>query len=250
MHRNAKADARVSQADFGLPRLEAGDRLNQPSFHRLYEAMPPQFKAELIEGVVIVPSPLRFEHGDIHSLMITWIGVFRAATPGVRTLDSATILLPPDNEPQPDATLIIESDRGGQTRVKDGYLVGAPELIIEVASSSASYDLHSKYQMYEKMGVREYVVAVVQEERVRWFVSASGDFVDLSPDKDGILCSPGFPGLWLDAQALWEGDAARLLDTLNRGLASPEHAAFVEKLQLQRGQDHLNLTSPPRADSI
>lgn len=213
------------------PRLETGDRLDQATFHRLYEEMPADFKAELLQGTVIVPSPLRTDHSKPHALVMTWLGVYHAATVGTDIFDNTTVLFPPDGEPQPDAALIIKPAFGGQTREQDGYLAGAPELIVEVASSSVSYDLHAKYDAYQQQGVREYVVVVLKEREVRWFVLDAGRFVALPADADGIFRSRVFPGLWLDAAALLAGDARQMLEVVQRGIATPEHAAFVERLQ-------------------
>ncbi|HQU44432.1 MAG TPA: Uma2 family endonuclease, partial [Pirellulales bacterium] len=202
MLRAAETDVSTGQSESKPPRLEAGDHLDQPTFHRLYEAMPSHFRAELIEGVAIVPSPTHPEHGDIHAVVMGLIWVYRAGTPGVRTYDDTTVLLPPIDEPKPDAIVVIEPACGGQTGVEDRYLLGPPELVIEVAASSASYDLHSKYRMYERLGVGEYVVLVVEDSDVRWFVAERGQFVPVSAGADGIFRSRSFPGLWLDAAAL------------------------------------------------
>ncbi len=218
------------------PRLEAGDHLDQPTFHRLYEAMQPGFRAELIGGVVIVPSPLHRGHGRHQRLISGWMSRYEAATPGVEGFGNVSTVLSSDSEPQPDETLVIASDYGGQTRPGDDDepLKGSPELIVEVASSSVAYDLHTKYRMYERVGVREYVVVVLREKHVRWFVFDGKQFNEMPAGQDGIFRSVVFPGLWLDADALFHKDAARLLETLDRGLASPEHAAFVEQLKSRR----------------
>jgi Uma2 family endonuclease len=210
--------------------FEPGDRMDRETFHAIYEQMPEDFKAELIGGVVYVPAALRADHGDVHADVMTWLGTYRAHTPGTRVLDNATHELGEDSEPQPDASLLIV---GGQTTVtKKGYIHGAPELIVEVVSSSRAYDLHAKKDDYEKYGVREYVAALIREARVAWFVrDASGRFIELPQSPDGILRSPLFAGLWLDAKALLGGEPKRLLDVLATGLASPEHAAFVSTLR-------------------
>lgn len=211
-------------------RLETGDRFDQATFHRVYEDMPDGFKAELIQGTVIAPSPLRMDHGKHHGLVLGWLTAYYAATPGVDIAGNATVLLPPDGEPQPDALMIIKPASGGQTHETDGYLAGAPELIVEVASSSVSYDLHAKFECYQQEGVREYVVVVLQEREVRWFALEQGRFVVHSADEDGIFRSTVFPGLWLDAVALLSGEARQMLDVVERGIATPEHTAFVERL--------------------
>lgn len=219
-----------------LPRLEAGDHLSQPAFHELYCAMPPKFRAELIQGVVIVPSPLYRGHARNHLRIAMWLGTYEAATPGTEAYDNASFLLPPDAEVQPDASLLIDAACGGQSREEGGYLASAPELVVEVASSSVSYDLHSKFRLYEQAGVREYVVVVLREEHVRWFaLDEQGKLAELAADEDGVFRSRIFPGLWLNANALIYDRGADLLATLQSGLATPEHAEFVEALRAKRG---------------
>jgi Uma2 family endonuclease len=218
-----------------LPPLEAGDHLDQPTFHERYEAMPPGFRAELIGGVVIVPSPLSLDHGFHHALIMTWLGNYTIATPGTSMADNATTILGETSEPQPDGVLIIEPAFGGQTRLsEEGYLTGAPELIVEVASSSASIDLHAKRRDYEQAGVLEYAVVVLRQRVMRWFVLQDGTYQELSADADGIFRSRVFPGLWLHANALLQRDGATVMDVLRQGLATPEHTAFVQRLQAQR----------------
>ena len=126
-----------------------------------------------------------------------------------------------DNEPQPDATLTIAPECGGQSRIdSDGYLTGAPELIVEIAASTANYDLHDKLNAYRRNGVREYLVWRVLENEVDWLVLREGNYVHLEPDESGLLKSEVFPGLWLDVSALLESDAARLSQKLQDGLNS------------------------------
>jgi Uma2 family endonuclease len=215
-----------------LPPLENGDRLTRPEFERRYQAMPHIKKAELIEGVVYMASPLRFEpHAEPHGQIITWLGVYHAATPGVRLGDNATVRLDMDNEPQPDGLLRLNESVGGRSRLSDdGYVEGAPELIAEVAASSASYDLRDKLRVYRRNGVQEYLVWQVYDQRLDWFRLREGEYVPLQPDAAGIVRSEVFPGLWLAIPALLEGNLAQVLAVLQQGLATSEHAAFVEQL--------------------
>jgi Uma2 family endonuclease len=190
--------------------------------------MPRHVRAELIGGVVYMPSPVKVEHGDVHGELVTWLKLYKAATPGTRAFDNATQILGQDSEPQPDASLVIV---GGATNVDDaGYLVGPPELAAEVALSSESYDLHSKKADYERYGVGEYLVIVLRLGRVIWFVRAAERFVEMPPDSDGIYRSRIFKGLWLDPTALLRADTRRLQEVLNQGTNSPEHAAFAASL--------------------
>jgi Uma2 family endonuclease len=135
-----------------------------------------------------------------------------------------------DNEPQPDLLLRIVS--GGQSRVSsDGFIEGAPELVAEIASSSAAYDLHQKLTVYRRHGVREYIVWRVLEHGIDWFVLRDGRYEPLHTDESSVLRSEVFPGLWLDAAALIRGDMATVLKVLGEGLASHEHEEIVVNLQ-------------------
>jgi len=214
------------------PPLENGDRLTRAEFERRYTAMPELKKAELIEGVVYMPSPVSFRrHGRPHIHVAGWLTTYEAGTPGVLAADNASARLDLDNEPQPDALLMIDPERGGQARISDDDCVeGAPELVVEVASSSVSIDLHKKFHVYRRSGVREYVVWRVGDRRIDWYVLRDGEFIQIDPDEQGHYRSAIFSGLWLDATALVEGDLAKVLDVVRQGLAAPEHQKFLSDL--------------------
>ncbi|MCD8488411.1 MAG: Uma2 family endonuclease [Desertifilum sp.] len=225
---------RNQASSFTLPPLENGDRLTRAEFEKRYHAMTHTKKAELIEGVVYMPSPLRFEpHAEPHSSLITWAGVYRASTPGVRLGDNATVRLDFDNEPQPDVLLRI--DRGGQSTIsEDGYIEGAPELIAEIAASTVSYDLHEKLRVYRRNQVQEYLVWRTYDQQLDWFRLSNEEYVRLEPNSEGVICSQVFPGLWLAVSALLEDNLAEVLATLQHGLQTAEHQAFVEQLKSRR----------------
>jgi Uma2 family endonuclease len=211
--------------------------LTAREFERRYHAMPHLKKAELIEGVVYMPSPVRVSHSVSHGIVMGWLGQYAGSTPGLQLADNTTLRLDPDNVVQPDALLRLDSARGGRSRISaDDYLEGAPELIVEIASSSASYDLHDKLRVYRRNGVQEYLVWRVSDEEVDWFELHEGRYVALPADADGIVRSSVFPGLWLAAEALLDGDLAAVLRVVQSGLASAGHAAFAARLRGGGGQ--------------
>jgi Uma2 family endonuclease len=220
-----------------IPPLENGDVLTRDEFERRYDAMPGLKKAELIEGVVHMPSPVRLEHhGGPNADFVGWLVHYRAFTPGVRAAENSTIRLDLDNEPQPDGTLLILPSHGGQAKISDDdYIVGSPELLGEIAASTVSIDLHTKFRIYRRNGVSEYIVWRVEDEAVDWFVLRHGQYDRLAADATGIYRSEIFPGLWLDSAAMVRGDMVAVLQKLQEGIASPEHAAFVSKLQEKAG---------------
>ena len=227
----ASGDVKPLRPSTCIPALESGDRLTRCEFERRYAAQPRVKKAELIEGIVYMPSPVRLVHAGPHATIETVLLVYTASTPRVHGANNATVRLDLDNEPQPDVLLYIEEEAGGQSRVsEDGYLEGAPELVVEVAASSASIDMHDKLRVYRRNGVREYVVWRTLEQRIDWFELVDGEFHPLPPDDEGVIHSRVFPGLRLDADALLRGDLADALAALKRGVESPEHRQFVDRL--------------------
>ena len=228
--------APATEKEAPAPPLNNGDRLTRAEFERIYAAHPKIKKAELIEGVVYMPSPTRYlEHGEPLFDAIGWLSMYKVATPGVRGGDNATLRLDFENEPQPDALLRLPAEYGGSSRVgEDGYLEGAPELILEVSASSASYDLNQKKRAYARNGVPEYIVYLAYEQRVVWHVLRAGVYEEQQADEVGVLKSERFPGLWLQPDALLAGDLSRVLETLQQGLASPEHKTFCAALTRRR----------------
>jgi Uma2 family endonuclease len=192
--------------------LENGDRLNRLEFERRYTASNIK-KAELIEGLVYVASPLRFTpHAKPHGQIFTWLGTYQSMSAGLEVGIEPTVRLDADNEPQPDAVLFR---LGGNAQVdEDGYITGAPELIVEIAASTVSYDLHAKKRVYERNGIKEYIVWRTLDQAIDWFILENGKYVELAPDAAGIMHSREFEGLRLNVTAILNGDMSAVLKTL------------------------------------
>lgn len=215
--------------------LQSGDHLSADEFERRYHAMPELKKAELIGGVVYMPSPVLFDdHANPHVHMGCWLTYYEAYTRGVRAGDNATVRLNPKNRPQPDILLLIRPECGGMTTITEGYVTGPPEHIVEISASSVSYDLHSKLREYHLAGIPEYVVWRVWDRAIDWFVRREQGYEKIEPE-NGVYRSRIFPGLWLDVDAMIAGEMGRVLEVLQQGLATPEHAVFCEQLLRRAG---------------
>jgi Uma2 family endonuclease len=192
--------------------LENGDRLNRVEFERRYTSSNIK-KAELIEGLVYVASPLRFTpHAKPHSQIIGWLITYQSMRTDLEVGIEPTVRLDADNEPQPDAVLFR---LGGNAQVdEDGYITGSPELIVEIAASTVSYDLHAKKRAYERNGVKEYIVWRTLDQQIDWFVLENGQYVELAPNAAGIIHSREFEGLRLNVSAILNGDISTVLKTL------------------------------------
>jgi Uma2 family endonuclease len=194
--------------------LESGDRLTREEFHRRYCARPDIKKAELVDGVVYVPSPVRFrQHGRPHALVMLWLGTYCLRDPELLFSDNTTVYLDDRSEVQPDA-FIWRTAPGGPHLTDDGYVEGAPQLVVEVAASSVSYDLHDKMEAYRRNGVREYVVWRVLDDAIDWFRLRDGAYVRLEPDADGVIESEEYPGLRLHLPSMLAGNRAAVLGWL------------------------------------
>lgn len=210
--------------------------MSQPEFHRAYDAMPEEYRAELIGGIVFEPSPLGYPHGKFDTRLSYLLEHYAAQTPGLQAVQGVTVILGPKDEVQPDVVLRIAPKYGGQsqnTRKREGrfYIKGAPEVVAEIAHSSAAIDLHLKKERYAVGGVKEYIVVCLKPARVHWF--------DLDCQTElktvkGVFKSRVFPGLWIDRVGLLELDYKRSMAALNEGMASREYIEFVEALEHAR----------------
>ncbi len=211
--------------------LEPGDRLTAAEFERRYEVTPSEIKAELIEGIVYMQSAAKLSHGRPYGFMTTWIGNYCFATPGTDYAADATDRLDDSNQPQPDISLFVLPEFGGQTSISDdGYLTGGPELIVEIAGSSLAIDRGPKLRTYEQHGVKEYLIWRVKDRSLEWYVRRDDRFELHQPDGAGVFRSEVFPGLWLDNDAALRRDGVMTMQILDQGLASESHAAFVNLL--------------------
>jgi Uma2 family endonuclease len=223
-------------ASVSPPPLRDGDRLSSHEFMRRWEAMPDLKHAELIDGIVHMPSPILQVHGTFDFLLSSWLTYYVTATRGCGASGEATWLMFPDNVPQPDMALMILPEYGGQSSVERGYATGAPELIIEISVTTAAKDSGVKLRLYERAGVREYLIVQPRKQRLTWKHLAENKYREIEAGPDGLLKSRVFPGLWLDPVSLWNDDLPGLAATVQRGLATAEHADFVADLSQRKSQ--------------
>ena len=211
--------------------LKAGAKLTRSEFERRYWAHPELKKVELVDGIVRMPSPVRYiQHARPHTDMIELLVAYTERTPGVGAVFNASVRLDSRTEVQPDAVLRIEPVELGQSVVdEDGYVKGAPELVAEISASSARFDLGRKLDAYLRNGVREYIVWQTLARRIDWFEQVEGSFRPL-PATTGVVSSRVFPGLRLALSAMIAGNTARALAVTRAGMDSDEHREFVAKL--------------------
>jgi len=219
----------ITRVIYGEPMLfEAGDRMGREEFLARWEQMPALKFAELINGVVYLPSPVSMQHSRKDYLLHLWTGGYVGRIGFVEGLSNGTWLMEWTSAPQPDLALRIKPDLGGQSKDAGKYPAGAPEFVAEVCGSSRSYDLGPKLELYERAGVREYVTALLEERRVEWRVLRGGAFQLMAPDGAGVFRSGVLPGLWLDEPAFWRDDIPAVLARLEEGLRSEEFRKFHE----------------------
>lgn len=199
--------------------LAPGDRMSRDEFLRRWEQMPDLKFAELIEGVVYMPSPVTLPHASFDSLLDGLLFLYAARVPGCSSESNATWLMTPESAPQPDLSLHWVQKKGGRSWMEGRLAAGVPELAIEICASSRSYGLGPKLALCQAAGVPEYMAVLIEERRVEWRYLDQGRYRLLKAHKDGTLRSRIFPGLWLDAAAFWKADRAQMIAALERGLA-------------------------------
>ena len=217
------------------PPLNSGDHLSRAEFQRRYAMYPEIKKAELIEGVVIVGSPVHAQHSEPHADFAGLLAIYRWHTPGLRLADNQSVLLEQDIELQPD--LCVRLEAAGEERVQmteEGLYIGAPDFVVEIAASSSANDLHSKLNVYRRNGVQEYLVLLAYERETRFFRLADGEYDAVEPDADGVLRSQVLPGFRFRSDWFWEGRMKELLQLVQEGIASPEHEEFAAKLAAEQ----------------
>ena len=161
--------------------------------------MPPGTRAELIDGVVYMPSPVGSEHGLAHVPVIVWLDYYAEQTPGLQVLDNATTILGWRSEPQPDGCFGSCPNAAAGHGTRTGSSHGAPELVAEVSKATRYVDLGPKLTEYERAGVLEYHCTLDRSDEIFWFVGTGrAGRVDRA---DGLYRSAVFPGLWLDPNA-------------------------------------------------
>jgi hypothetical protein len=212
-----------------VPELAAGDKLTRAEFLRRWQAHPEIKNAELLGGIVYMPSPVSLAHGEMDGDVGIWLGSYRMGTSGTDSGHNTTSFILKDT-PQPDNFLRILPAYGGSSRTEGKYLGGRPELLAEICRSSACYDLHFKLKLYQAARIPEYLAVLLFEQKVRWHILVKGRYKLLSANRDGLLRSRIFPGLWLDSKALLARNMQQVLARLQEGLRSPEHERFVAEL--------------------
>ncbi len=192
--------------------------MKQPEFHRRYRDYPDDTKFELIGGIVYRSLKSGVLQGDFHGELVCVLKVYAGQTPGVKVLDNATTILTEESEPQPDISMFILPDYGGQPKInEDDYLESPPELLVEVSHSTRSIDMHQKKEDYRKAGVLEYLVICLEEKEIYWFQFSPNR---LLKEKKGVYKSKIFSGLWIDVEGLWKLDNLKLLETLQKESAA------------------------------
>jgi hypothetical protein len=210
--------------------IRPGDRMSPSEFLERWEQMPGLKFAELIDGVVYMPSPISLVHANWDGLIQSVCGMYRLRTPGTQMLTNSTWLMTATGAPQPDCSIRILPEFGGRSSERDGLASGAPEFVAEICHSSRAYDLGPKLALYQSAGVNEYLAVLVEERRFEWRILVNGSY-ELMQDDHGIHRSVILPGLWIDSTAFWSEDSDRVLQTLEQGLASHEHQDFVARLK-------------------
>lgn len=223
-------------ATTSVPPLSHGDRLDFEEFCRRWDVTLGLKHAELINGQVYMNPPVNWDyHGLPTARIVGWLAQYEMETAGLELATDASVYFNSESCVQPDAALRIQDDFGGSShKHSDGRLSGPPELIVEVAASTVSYDWHDKKELYAACGVAEYMIWLVYDRRIAWYRLEDGVYQPLPVERSGYIKSQVFPGLWLDSKSLLADQKSKVVATLRKGLSSSEYARFIEQLKSRR----------------
>jgi Uma2 family endonuclease len=204
--------------------------MSQTEFADLYRRTPDSVAAELIGGVVYVSPPPSNEHDAAHMWLSAILMTYKMSVVGIEIGSSISLVMDDEFQPQPDLILRRLPEFGGRSITRaDGSIQGPPELVVEIAYSRRSIELHTKMAEYARCGVVEYLVYMIDEKRLRWFDLPTEQ--ELFPEESGIFKIRQFPGLWIDQQAITANNRSQMIAVLQSGLAKPAHRSFARKMQ-------------------
>lgn len=181
-------------------RIEEAEWMTAADFFR--EA-PEDRKAELINGVMVVPMPPLEIHerlfGFLFTLLRSYVEEFGLGeVRGSRTPVElgATIV------PEPDLLFVAKSR---VHMIQRKGILGAPDFVIEILSSgTVQLDRGDKFRAYESAGVRElWLIDPYGPSGTNFYQLQDGEFVSVVPDASGILRSIAIPGFWMDVMWFW-----------------------------------------------
>ncbi len=191
----------------------------------------PNVKAELIKGVVFIQKNRRVSEGKASARFAVFLVTYALNMKEIESALRTSLIIDDANEYQPDVVLYVKENFGGNSYISaDDYLEGSPELVVEIAASTASYDTTLKKNIYRRNGVKEYIIWRVDDEEIDWFAWEEGEYVLLEKDKNGVIESRFFGGLRLNVDAILSDDLAKVLSDLQKGLKSKKHMDFVKSL--------------------
>jgi Uma2 family endonuclease len=181
-------------------RVEVVERMTAEEFFR---GAPEDRKAELIDGVMIMPSPPFDPHERLQNFLLTLLRVYVEELELGEVRGSRTpVELGIDQVPEPDV-LFVAKQRAHIIQNKG--ILGAPDLVIEILSAGTAHrDRGRKFRAYERAGVGElWLIDPYGPTGTKFYHLRNGRFSLVRPDKNGILRSAVVSGFWINVNWLW-----------------------------------------------
>jgi len=163
--------------------------------------VPDGFKADLIEGEIVMASPASSRHVQIQSWLSSLMAMFVDAKGlGEVSGECMTFELDEFNAFEPDVAFLKKEHT---QRIRENKVLGPPDVAVEIVSpSSRNEDYGRKKDGYQRSGTPEYWLVDYLQARVEFFRLVEGRYVLVPLERNSIFRSAVIDGFWLDVNAV------------------------------------------------
>ncbi len=144
-----------------------------------YAALPEDGKRyEIVNGVLYMTPAPSWSHQDVVGELFAYLrDHLRSSNSGRVFVSPIDVELAPNTVFQPDVVVLLKAS---EHKLGEHHIIGAPDLVIEVASPGTSrYDLREKQDAYARAGIPEYWVVNPDAHTIEVLVLDIGSYVSL-----------------------------------------------------------------------
>jgi Uma2 family endonuclease len=173
---------------------------------------PPEYRLEFEEGRLLVSPTGRTAHDVLRDLLLVWLSRYEEEVPSrCWVISEHSFFMPPGRRDyRPDVALVLD-DRKDRPIDPEGWMIGAPDIAIEVLSpSTEDLDRGLKARRYFEQGSDEYWLLDPTRKDACFYRRGEQGWITVLASCEGIYITPLLPGFALDLGRLWQRLDAKL----------------------------------------